>query len=244
MTELEALLDVTGVSIAFGGNQALDEVSIRVDPGEIVGLIGPNGSGKTTLMNVIGSIYSAQAGSVVFKGQPLDRMSTFEVARAGIARTFQVPKVFPYMTALENMLVPGFAARRAKTEGRLDLVARGRELLEFLEIDGLADEQAGSLSGGQRMLLQFARALMLKPRLMLLDEPFAGVHPVLIKRMLARIGELHGDGIDFIVVSHDLPTIMELATRMVVLSNGRKIADGPPETVRHQEEVVEAYLGI
>ena len=244
MTGLEALLDVTGVSIAFGGNQALDQVSIRVDQGEIVGLIGPNGSGKTTLMNVIGSIYSAQAGSVVFKGQPLDRLSTYEVARAGIARTFQVPRVFPHMTALENMLVPGFAARRAKTEGRRDLVARSRELLAFFEIAGLADEHAGSLSGGQRMLLQFARALMLKPRLMLLDEPFAGVHPLLIKRMLARIGELHGDGIDFIIVSHDLPTIMKLATRMVVLSNGRKIADGPPETVRHQEEVVEAYLGV
>ena len=244
MTGLEALLDVTGVSIAFGGNQALDQVSIRIDQGEIVGLIGPNGSGKTTLLNVIGSIYSAQAGSVVFKGQPLDRLSTYEVARAGIARTFQVPRVFPHMTALENMLVPGFAARRAKTEGRRDLVARSRELLAFFEIAGLADEHAGSLSGGQRMLLQFARALMLKPRLMLLDEPFAGVHPLLIKRMLARIGELHGDGIDFIIVSHDLPTIMKLATRMVVLSNGRKIADGPPETVRHQEEVVEAYLGV
>ena len=244
MTELEALLDVTGVSIAFGGNQALDEVSVRVDPGEIVGLIGPNGSGKTTLMNVIGSIYPAQAGTVVFKGQPLDRLSTYEVARAGIARTFQVPRVFPHMTALENMLVPGFAARRAESESRLDLVARSRELLAFLEIAGLANEQAGSLSGGQRMLLQFARALMLKPRLMLLDEPFAGVHPVLIQRMLARIGELHRDGIDFIVVSHDLPTIMELATRMVVLSNGRKIADGPPEAVRHQEAVVEAYLGV
>ena len=244
MTGLEALLDVTGVSIAFGGNQALDQVSIRVDQGEIVGLIGPNGSGKTTLMNVIGSIYSAQAGSVVFKGQPLDRLSTYEVARAGIARTFQVPRVFPHMTALENMLVPGFAARRAKTEGRRDLVARSRELLAFFEIAGLADEHAGSLSGGQRMLLQFARALMLKPRLMLLDEPFAGVHPLLIKRMLARIGELHGDGIDFIIVSHDLPTSMKLATRMVGLSNGRKIADGPPETVRHQEEVVEAYLGV
>jgi ABC-type branched-subunit amino acid transport system ATPase component len=244
VTELQALLDVTGVSIAFGGNQALDAVSIRVDPGEIVGLIGPNGSGKTTLMNVIGSIYGAQAGSVVFKGQPLDRLSTYEVARAGIARTFQVPRVFPHMTALENMLVPGFAARRDKSESRLDLVARSRELLSFLDIAGLADEQAGSLSGGQRMLLQFARALMLKPRLMLLDEPFAGVHPKLIQRMLARIKELHADSIDFIVVSHDLPTIMELATRMVVLSNGCKIADGPPEAVRHQDEVVEAYLGV
>jgi ABC-type branched-subunit amino acid transport system ATPase component len=244
MTEEERLLEVADVSIAFGGNQALDQVSMHVSRGEVLGLIGPNGSGKTTLMNVIGRIYRAQAGSVMFQGRTLDGLSTFQVARAGIARTFQVPRVFPHMTALENMLVPGFATRAKESEDRGHLLARARNLLAFLEIERLADELAEHLSGGQRMLLQFARALMLKPRLMLLDEPFAGVHPMLIQRMLNHIGELHRDGIDFIVVSHDLPTIMELATRMVVLSNGRKIADGPPEAVRHHEEVVEAYLGV
>ena len=239
----EALLDVSGVSISFGGNQALDQVSIQLAKGEILGLIGPNGSGKTTLLNIIGRIYSAQTGTVIFQGRNLDRLSMHQVARAGIARTFQVPKVFPHMTALENMLVPGFAVRRKEDEGRRDLLMRARKLLDFLDIERLADEHAGNLSGGQRMLLQFALALMLKPRLMLLDEPFAGIHPTLIERMLARINDLHADGIDFIVVSHDLPTIMGLATRMVVLGQGRKIADGPPEEVRHQEEVVEAYLG-
>lgn len=239
----EALLDVSGVSISFGGNQALDQVSIQLARGEILGLIGPNGSGKTTLLNIIGRIYSAQTGTVIFQGRNLDRLSMHQVARAGIARTFQVPKVFPHMTALENMLVPGFAVRRKEDEGRRDLLTRARKLLDFLDIERLADEHAGNLSGGQRMLLQFALALMLKPRLMLLDEPFAGIHPTLIERMLARINDLHADGIDFIVVSHDLPTIMGLATRMVVLGNGRKIADGPPEEVRHQEEVIEAYLG-
>lgn len=239
----EALLDVSGVSISFGGNQALDQVSIQLARGEILGLIGPNGSGKTTLLNIIGRIYSAQTGTVIFQGRNLDRLSMHQVARAGIARTFQVPKVFPHMTALENMLVPGFAVRRKEDEGRRDLLTRARKLLDFLDIERLADEHAGNLSGGQRMLLQFALALMLKPRLMLLDEPFAGIHPTLIERMLARIKDLHADGIDFIVVSHDLPTIMGLSTRMVVLGNGRKIADGPPEEVRHQEEVIEAYLG-
>lgn len=239
----EALLDVSGVSISFGGNQALDQVSIQLARGEILGLIGPNGSGKTTLLNIIGRIYSAQTGTVIFQGRNLDRLSMHQVARAGIARTFQVPKVFPHMTALENMLVPGFAVRRKEDEGRRDLLTRARKLLDFLDIERLADEHAGNLSGGQRMLLQFALALMLKPRLMLLDEPFAGIHPTLIERMLARINDLHADGIDFIVVSHDLPTIMGLSTRMVVLGQGRKIADGPPEEVRHQEAVVEAYLG-
>ena len=239
----EALLDVSGVSISFGGNQALDQVSIQLARGEILGLIGPNGSGKTTLLNIIGRIYSAQTGTVIFQGRNLDRLSMHQVARAGIARTFQVPKVFSHMTALENMLVPGFAVRRKEDEGRRDLLMRARKLLDFLDIERLADEHAGNLSGGQRMLLQFALALMLKPRLMLLDEPFAGIHPTLIERMLARIKDLHADGIDFIVVSHDLPTIMGLATRMVVLGQGRKIADGPPEEVRHQDAVVEAYLG-
>ena len=239
----DALLDVSGVSISFGGNQALDQVSIQLAKGEILGLIGPNGSGKTTLLNIIGRIYSAQTGTVIFQGRNLDRLSMHQVAQAGIARTFQVPKVFSHMTALENMLVPGFAVRRKEDEGRRDLLMRARKLLDFLDIERLADEHAGNLSGGQRMLLQFALALMLKPRLMLLDEPFAGIHPTLIERMLARINDLHADGIDFIVVSHDLPTIMGLATRMVVLGQGRKIADGPPEEVRHQEEVVEAYLG-
>ncbi len=242
MTSSPALLDIQDVSLAFGGIQALDGVSLSMASGELLGLIGPNGSGKTTLLNVLGNLYPIDRGRVDFQGQRIDRLPLHTIALQGIARTFQVARVFRRMTVLENMLVPGYTNNADASPGELG--QRARDLLRFLDIDPLTHEQAGNLSGGQQKLLEFARALMLQPRLILLDEPFAGVHPMLKERMLARIGELHSQGIDFIVVSHDLPTILGLSSRLAVLANGRKIADGAPEAVRHQEEVIEAYLGV
>lgn len=242
MTLSPALLDIHEVSLAFGGIQALDGVSLSMASGELLGLIGPNGSGKTTLLNVLGNLYPIDRGRVDFQGQRIDRLPLHTTALQGIARTFQVARVFRRMTVLENMLVPGYTANLEASPRELG--QRARDLLRFLDIDALTHEQAGNLSGGQQKLLEFARALMLQPRLILLDEPFAGVHPILKERMLERIGELHGQGIDFIVVSHDLPTILGLSSRLAVLANGRKIADGAPEEVRHQEEVIEAYLGV
>ncbi len=242
MTSSPALLDIHDVSLAFGGIQALDGVSLSMASGELLGLIGPNGSGKTTLLNVLGNLYAIDRGRVDFQGQRIDRLPLHAVALQGIARTFQVARVFRRMTVLENMLVPGYTASLEASPSELG--QRTRDLLRFLDIDALTHEQAGNLSGGQQKLLEFARALMLQPRLILLDEPFAGVHPMLKERMLERIGDLHGQGIDFIVVSHDLPTILGLSSRLAVLANGRKIADGTPEAVRHQEEVIEAYLGV
>jgi ABC-type branched-subunit amino acid transport system ATPase component len=244
MDTSNTILALHDVSISFGGIQALDSVRLTVARGEILGLIGPNGSGKTTLLNVVGNIYRPRRGEVHYLGQRIDHLPMHHIARRGIARTFQVARVFRRMTALENLLVPGYASRPADGMTPRQLVQRGRELLRYLEIDNLAHEQAGNLSGGQQKLLEFARALMLHPQLMLLDEPFAGVHPLLKDRMLQRIAELHTQGIDFVMVSHDLPTILGVSSRLVVLANGQKIADGAPETVRHQDAVVEAYLGV
>ena len=236
------IFQVEDASLAFGGNQALDSVSFHMRAGELLGLIGPNGSGKTTLLNAVGSIYPLSQGSIHFEGRRIDTLAMHQVTRAGVGRMFQAPRIFPHMTAMENMLAAGFAVRRPD-ETRASLIADAEALLASLTIERFRDTPAGSMSGGQRMLLQFARTLILRPRLLLLDEPFGGVHPVLIETMLTRIRQLHGDGMSIIMVSHDLPTIMSLSQRIIVLANGRVIADGTPDAVRDDAGVIDAYLG-
>lgn len=225
----------------FGGIHALDHVSLEFSGNELVGLIGPNGSGKTTLINTICGIYTPEKGSISLDGTEIARMKPNEVARHGIGRTFQVTRAFRRMTVMENLLVPGMAM--VPERGRKAWEARAMEVLDFLTMTHLRNDYARSLSGGQQKLLELGQVMMTNPDIILLDEPFAGVHPKLMETIFEYITTLHGEGKSFIIVSHDMDSIFTLSERLVVLSYGHIIADDDPEVVKHDEVVIEAYLG-
>lgn len=225
----------------FGGIQALNHVSLEFAGNELVGLIGPNGSGKTTLINTICGIHSPEAGSISLNGRQIARMKPNRVAKHGIARTFQVTRAFRRMTVMENLLVPGMAM--APERGRKAWEVRAMEVLDFLTMTHLRNDYARSLSGGQQKLLELGQVLMTDPSMILLDEPFAGVHPKLMETIFGYITQLHGEGKAFIIVSHDMDSIFTLSKRLIVLSYGNIIADDDPEVVKHDDVVIEAYLG-
>jgi branched-chain amino acid transport system ATP-binding protein len=225
----------------FGGIQAINHIALEFSGTELVGLIGPNGSGKTTLVNTIGGIYTPEEGSIHFNGVDITRMKPHQVARQGIGRTFQVTRAFRRMTVMENLLVPGMAL--SPERGRKAWEERAREVLDFLTMDHLRDDYARSLSGGQQKLLELGQVMMTDPSIILLDEPFAGVHPKLMETIFDYIQTLHEQGKSFIIVSHDMDSIFTLSNRLVVLSYGDIIADGDPDVVKHDEVVIEAYLG-
>jgi branched-chain amino acid transport system ATP-binding protein len=234
-------LEIRNLTKRFGGIRALDGVSLRFSGNEIVGLIGPNGSGKTTLVNTIGGIYEPDGGEVVFNGESIGHLKANEVVQCGIGRTFQVTRAFRRMTVMENLLVPALALYPEK--GRKAWEERGREVLDFFTMDHLRNDYARSLSGGQQKLLELGQLLMTDPDLLLLDEPFAGVHPKLMETIFEYIITLHAQGKAFIIISHDMTSIFTLSQRLVVLNYGNIIADGDPEVVKHDEAVIEAYLG-
>jgi branched-chain amino acid transport system ATP-binding protein len=234
-------LKIRDLSKNFGGIQALHQVSLELSGSQLVGLIGPNGSGKTTLVNTISGIYRPDGGQILFNGEDIGRLKPNEVARRGIGRTFQITRAFRRMTVLENMLVPALAIPSGKE--RHEIVDRAREILDFLTLDHLRNDYARSLSGGQQKLLELGQLLMNDPELLLLDEPFAGVHPKLMETIFEYISTVHAQGKSFIIISHDMSSIFTLSQRLLVLHYGDLIADGPPHIVKEDEQVIEAYLG-
>jgi neutral amino acid transport system ATP-binding protein len=249
------LLDVQDVVRTFGAVRAVDGASFTVEERSITGLIGPNGAGKSTLFATIAGSLKPDSGRIVFAGARIDRRPAYRVARAGVVRTYQAARVLTRMTVLDNLLLastghPGerltgviFRPRAASTHERRTL-ERAHEMLALVRLEAHTHEYAGTLSGGQRKLLDLARVLMLEPSLVLLDEPMAGVSPALRVELLEHILAVRRDRkITFLIVEHDLDFVMQAADRVVVMNEGRVIVAGTPDEVRTNEEVVDAYLG-
>ncbi|MDR6759186.1 ABC-type branched-subunit amino acid transport system ATPase component [Mycoplana sp. BE70] len=233
-------LRIDGLEKRFGGLVALKKVDLAIGRGELVGLIGPNGSGKTTLLNIVGGYYTPSAGSVHFESHRIDGLAPNRLARLGIGRSFQMTKVFRRLTVLENMLVPGFLDWSVTPA---EAKAKAMDILYRLKLAPLADQLGGRLSGGQAKLLEFGRIMMLEPRMVLLDEPFGGVHPELKRFMYDTIREWNDSGVTIVLISHDMGSIFGLCRRVVTLSYGDIIADGDPDAVRNDPAVLDAYLG-
>ena len=250
----EPLLSVHNVEKRFGGLTALDGVSLGVAGGSITGLIGPNGAGKTTLFDVVSGLLPPDAGEIRLGAHRLEGRAAHEIARLGVARTFQIPRPLARLTVLENLLLygkdqrgeqlRGLVARRAAIaaqEGALR--SRALEILALTDLAALGDAPAGTLSGGQKKLLELARVLMTDPALILLDEPGAGVNPTLMRSLVSAIRGLHARGMTFLLIEHDMDLITELCDPVIVLAQGRRLAEGPFAEIRRDPRVLEAYLG-
>jgi branched-chain amino acid transport system ATP-binding protein len=240
------LLETRGLTKRFGGLVAVDGLPLTVRAGEVRGLIGPNGSGKTTTINLLSGLYRADGGEIHLRGERIDHLRPHQIAARGVARTFQIPKLWGNMTVLENVLVPALAEHdRGAGRPTAEILDRARQLLSFVTLDRLRHGLAKELSGGQSMLLQIARGLMVHPiHLLLMDEPFAGVHPTIKDTIMETILRMNGEaGVTFLIVSHEMGTLRRLCPRVSVMHEGQLIAEGSFEEVANHALVLEAYLG-
>jgi branched-chain amino acid transport system ATP-binding protein len=248
------MLKIAALQKRFGGVQALYDCSFEVAEGTITGLIGPNGAGKTTLFNVISGLYKPDGGQIYFKGQRIDGLPAHRISRFGLLRTFQIPRVLEGMSVFENlMLYPhnqrgenlflSLVGSSRVTRQEKDLRERAREILHFVNLYSLRNEPARSLSGGQKKLLELARALMSDPSMIMLDEPGAGVNPTLMQNLMDRIRELNAKGQTFLLIEHDMDMIVKLCHPVVVMADGRKLTEGAFQEISRDERVLSAYLG-
>lgn len=241
-----ALLEVTNLSISFGGIKAVNDCTFSVEEGKIVSLIGPNGAGKTTVFNLVTGLLKPDSGHITYRGKSLTRLQPHQITRLGISRTFQITRDLQEMTVLENMIV------QSQVKGFFDMFRthmmkeeeeRAMELLEFVGITHLAYEKSKNLSYGQKKLLEFASVLMSDPRLIMLDEPAGGVNPTLLENIIDRIVQLNQNGITFLIVEHNMDLVMKISNPVIVMAYGTVLAHGSPEVIQGDQRVLEAYLG-
>jgi len=255
VNDARPLLDIDEVVKRFGGIRAVDGATMAVREGAITALIGPNGAGKTTLFNVVTGFYRGDRGEVRFDGESVFGDPPYAIARKGMVRTFQITKALAAMPVIDNMMLaapnqPGekfrnviFRPGEVKARER-EVHEQAMELLEIFNLTELADDYAGTLSGGQRKLLELARALMARPKLLLLDEPMAGINPTLGRRLLDHMQRLRQEeGVTFLFIEHDMEVVMNHSDRVVVMAEGKVIAEGEPDEVREDKRVIDAYLG-
>jgi len=249
------ILELSDVVKHFGGIAAVAGAELDVRRGSITALIGPNGAGKTTLFNIVSGFYKPERGVISFRGERIDRKPPHAIAKRGLVRTFQITKALTKMSVLENMMLaapdqPGeqlwrlvVTPRSARARER-EVHQKAHEVLKLVRLDRLADDYAGTLSGGQRKLLEFGRALMRDPTMIMLDEPMAGVNPSLGLELLDHMKRLQDErGTTFLLIEHDMEVVMNVSERVIVMNEGRVISAGPPDEVRNDQAVIDAYLG-